>query len=121
MLGTIFALSVMVVTLSVIGYGLRHQLATLEEEHLADEKALKLAEVATCYGTARGRPRLIVILRAIAGSLDDELGRVALAELIEEYRSNAPTVTECDRRAREHGLDPKDFPPADRGDGGNGR
>lgn len=72
----------------------------------------RVAEVAACFAAARGRPRLILILRALAGTLDsDAAGRKAIRELTDEYEQVTPLVSDCTRLAVLYHLDPADFPP----------
>lgn len=70
----------------------------------------KLAEVATCYAAARGRPSLIVILRLISGIAGDQAERDVVDQFIDRYEGNTPTVTECDELAAMRGFSPEDFP-----------
>lgn len=121
-LGMMGALFIMVVVLSIIGFGLRAQVHDLQADARAEKLAARTAEVATCYASARGRPRLIVILRLLANTAErDPIGRAAVDEFIMEYENSTPTLAECDKRAVENGFSPKDFPPSNRGEEGNGR
>ena len=70
----------------------------------------RVAEVAACYASARGRPRLIRILRSISGTLD-EGGKAALTGLINDYERRTPLVRDCDELAVAYHLDPAEFPP----------
>lgn len=128
LLGAIGALSVTVAVLSVIGFRLRSELSEtrsrvteLEAERIAEDASKRTAAVAACYASARGRPRLIVILRLLAQTAErDAVALAAVESVIMDYETSTPTVPECDRRARANGLDPKDFPPT-RGRGESGR
>lgn len=72
----------------------------------------RVAEVAACYAAARGRPRLIVILRAIAASIqDDAVARQTVREFIQEYEQRTPLVSDCTALAMTYRLDPAEFPP----------
>lgn len=129
LIGAIAVLSLVVVVLSVIGFRLRTELSqntrrltALEAKGIAEDASRRTAEVATCYASARGRPRLIVILRLLAATAErDPVGLAAVESFIMDYENSTPTLRECDRRAVEAGLDPEDFPPSNRGEEGNGR
>lgn len=110
MLGLLGALSIVTVTLSVIVIVLYGQLNGAERRIAGLEAAGRVAEVATCYVQARGRPPLIVILRGIAIKLDPD-PRDATNDLVDELEAETPTIKECDMLARKRGLNPKDFPP----------
>jgi hypothetical protein len=112
------SLSVMVIFLSVVGFRLRQdvddaraRLTALEVKAVAENAASRTTEVGTCYSQARGRPRLITILRLLGSTAErDPVGRAAVNSMIMEYEESTPTVAECDKLAAEHGLDPEDFP-----------
>ena len=70
----------------------------------------RVAEVAACFASARGRPRLIRILRSISGTLDVG-GRAALNGLINDYEQRTPLVGDCTDLALAYRLDPAEFPP----------
>lgn len=90
----------------------RTRLTALEVKGVAEEASQRTAEVAACYASARGRPRLIVILRLLAATAErDPVARAAVEEFIMDYENATPTVKKCDQVARRNGLDPKDFPP----------
>jgi hypothetical protein len=118
--GTIFALGLVVAALSVIGFVLQRQLRDARERVAAIETGTKIGEVATCFAAARTRPQLIVILRGMAVKLDPD-PRDATLNFIDAYERQTPTLPECAKRAREARLDPRDFPPVNRGQKGNGR
>ena len=121
-LGMMGALFIMVVVLSIIGFSLRQRVVSLEATQREEQVAAKTAELATCYAQARGRPRLIVILRLLATTAErDPVGLEAVESFIMDYENSTPTVRECDKRAVEAGFSPKDFPPSNRGEEGNGR
>lgn len=126
--GVIGALGLVVVVLSIIGFRLqqdldetRTRLTAVEVAALAEDASKRTAEVATCYATTRSRPGLIVILNLISGLAADSVEREIVQTVIDGYRDSAPTLAECDKRARENGLRPEDFPPVNRGEEGNGR
>lgn len=122
LLGMIGALLIMVAILAFVGFGLRAQVSRLEADARAEKLATKTAEVATCYAQARGRPRLIVILRLLATTAErDPIASEAVEGFIMDYENSTPTIAECDKRAVEAGFSPKDFPPSNRGEEGNGR
>ena len=117
--GFVGALAIMVVALSVIAWIQRGQLnetrtrlTALEVKDVAEDASQRTAEVATCYASARGRPALTVILRLVAGLAEDRTDREIVNTAIDSYIAGAPSIAECDRRARANGLDPKNFPPA---------
>jgi hypothetical protein len=128
-IGLLFALAITTITLSVLIWSQQNRiddtakrLAREEARSFAEDIAAKTGEVSTCYASARGRPRLIVILRLLANTAErDPVGLEAVESFIMDYETSTPTLAECDRRARENGLDPKDFPAANRGEEGNGR
>ena len=72
----------------------------------------RVAEVAACYASARGRPRLIVILRALATVIDKDLvARKTIREFIDEYEQRTPLEVDCTELALTYRLDPAEFPP----------
>ena len=76
-------------------------------------RATRVAEVAACFAAARGRPRLIIVLRALSAQLaDDAVGRGALNDLINDYESSTPLVSDCVGLAETYRLDPAEFPPS---------
>lgn len=129
LLGAIAVLALMVLILIGVGAKLRSdldetrtRLTALEVKAVAEDAASRTASVAACYASARGRPRLIVILRLLAQTAErDPIALAAVESFIMDYEEATPTVAECDKRAVEAGLDPKDFPPTNRGEQGNGR
>ena len=121
LIGAVSVLALVVVVLSVVGFTLRERVVTLEAEQREEKLATKTAEIATCFATARSRPNLIVILNLISGLADDTTERQVVKRVIDDYRTSAPTVEECNKRAVEAGFDPADFPPVNRGEEGNGR
>jgi hypothetical protein len=102
-LGTLFALAVTTITVSVAVYFLRGDVRDLT-------LAGRTSQVATCYASARGRPALIDILRVLAGAAQSSDERETVNGFIDRYENDTPTIRECDELARMRGLDPKDFP-----------
>jgi NAD-specific glutamate dehydrogenase len=87
------------------------RLSRVEINEVAENAAERTAEVATCYATARARPRLIRALSAIAGVIETDVGgRLALIQIIENYEARSPKLRECDQLAQKNKLDPRDFP-----------
>lgn len=129
LLGAIAVLALMVLILIGVGAKLRSdldetrtRLTALEVKAVAEDAASRTAGVAACYASARGRPNLIVILRLLASTAErDPVALAAVQAFIMDYEESTPTIAECDKRAKENGLDPKDFPPTNRGEAGNGR
>lgn len=122
LIGAVAVLALIVVVLSIIGFSLRQKVTNLERDARAEKLATSTAEVATCYAAARGRPRLIIILRLLQTTAErDVVAQAAIRETIDEYQMATPTVLECDKRAIEAGFRPEDFPSANRGEEGNGR
>lgn len=102
--GAIGALAFIVVILSIVGFRLRGQV----QEQVRDER---VAEVATCFATARSRPALAVILRLVATTAKDSDDRRIVNEAITYWTGGAPSLAQCKVLARVNGLDPDDFPP----------
>lgn len=122
LIGSTAVLALLVVVLLIIGAALRSRVTSLEEQQRNETLATTTAEIATCYASARGRPRLIVILRLLANTAErDPVALEAVESFIMDYENSTPTVPECDKRAIEAGFNPKDFPPSNRGEEGNGR
>jgi hypothetical protein len=112
LLGMIGSLSAVVIFLSIVGFGLRNRVDSLEADRNQEKLATRTAEVATCYLQARSRPRLIVILRLLSATAErDPVGRTAVNDYIREYQMSTPTMKECNKKARELGFAPEDFPP----------
>lgn len=109
-IGLLIGLSITTVTISIVMYVQYGQLDDAERKVAGLEAAGTTAEVATCYASARGRPRVIVILRGLAQKLDND-PRDATNELIDQYEASTPSLQECDMLAVERGLSPNDFPP----------
>lgn len=94
---------------------------TVEAEQQAERLGKQIADVTTCFNQAKGRPRLIVILRGIAIELESD-PRQALNELIDEYDAATPSQIDCIKLARKNGIDPKPYlknPPSEAGNGGS--
>lgn len=102
----------------------QNDLASLQQERrdekLAQDTANRTAEVALCFGAARNRPRLVLVLRALNGVTEDMATRVAIRGLITDYEgqpvqgiTGEPTRDKCVARARELDVDygPYDFDP----------
>lgn len=102
-LGLFLGMTVALVVVSVIARDAQVKV----NEQVRDTR---VAEVAACYASARGRPRLIRILRSISGTLD-EGGKAALNGLINDYEQRTPLVADCDALAVAYRLDPAEFPP----------
>ena len=104
-LGMIIGLTIALVVVTVIA---RDAQVKVNEQ----VRNTRVAETAACFAAARGRPRLIMVLRALSGQLaDDAVGREALEALIDEYEQRTPLVTDCETLAESYHLDPADFPP----------
>lgn len=103
LLGVMLAQTVTIIVMLVIGNSLRDQVSEQRE-------GARLAEVATCYAAARGRPRLITILRALEHGIE-ESARDEVRDLTDEYEARTPMIGDCDRLAARYGFDPADFPP----------
>jgi hypothetical protein len=101
--GVLVAQSVMLIVLGLLALSLRSQVHEQQDDS-------RFAETATCYAAARGRPKLIVILRGIAAKLDPDPRRTTL-EFIDQYEASTPLVEDCDALAEKYGLSSDDFPP----------
>jgi len=110
-IGLLVALTIVVVALSVIAFIQRGQLSDADRRLDTIETGTRIAEVATCYATARGRPVLADLLGVLASSAPTAAERAIVNGAIRHYVRSARTVQECDKLAVERGLDPRDFPP----------
>lgn len=89
----------------------QHRVTAIEVNRAAEDASKQAADVTTCFASARGRPRIIEILRAIAGTIDDTVPRAAVNDLIHDFQTRTPTVPTCVKIAHRYGLDPKKFDP----------
>lgn len=104
-LGVMGGMLIALIVVSLIAWDARRDI----NEQVRDTR---VAEVAACYASARGRPRLIVILRAIAASIqDDSVARATIRDFIAEYEQRTPLEVDCDELAINYRLDPAEFPP----------
>lgn len=113
--GMIGALSIVVIVLSTIVLVQNNQINEQDARLDTIETGTVIAEVATCYASARGRPLLGDLLMVVGAAANTSEGRRVVNEAISQYVDSARTVAECDQLALDRGLDPKDFPPP--GDG----
>lgn len=87
-------------------------------EIAAQERGEKIAQVATCFNSANGRPLLTTVLRALAGREFDPAVREAFNQLITQYEeasspgiTGTPTHEKCRALAKRYGIDPGLFDP----------
>ena len=93
----------------------RARVSTVEEqraiEQAAQRRGERIAKVVTCFNTARNRPRLTLILTALANQQEDPVVRDVIGGLIEEYETTptagvrgTPTRAKCVRLAVRTGV-----------------
>jgi hypothetical protein len=117
MLG-LLAVSVVMAILATLGFVKARDAQTrvnqVEIERATEARGKQIADVSTCFAQARGRPKVIEIFNAIAGTIPDPVPRAALRELIGDYSERTPTVEKCVALSHQYGLDPTDYDPGAR-------
>lgn len=89
--------------------GAERRITVIEAQRAAELAGKNIADVATCFNTARNRPRLIVVLRGLAADSSSGDTRRALQEIITEYGMGTPTLDKCEKLAIERGVDPEPY------------
>ena len=81
----------------------------IELERAQEEIGKRVADVATCFNRARSRPQLILVLRGIAGQLQDGDARRAALAVVMEYENDTPSRADCIALAKKQGVDPDPY------------